>query len=379
MDPALNLARITPQQLLAGARRYVGVFVNELPGSVWRHRFLLGIIALYWGCGVAVAKLAGMPAAATVSAYFPTYVVMTPLTAATLLIGRGLIIMVAERPRRPLTQLAREFSTSLATPERLAHAAPILIGMLLFGGTFTLMKTSIPFLAPFSWDVTFEQVDRWVHGGIAPWQLLHPLLGWPIITWLINWAYNFWFYFLCLTWVWQAFSQRDDKLRMQFFLSLTIGWVLIGNVAATLLSSAGPCYFAQITGLPDPFQPLMTYLHEADLKYPVWALQAQDMLWQKYTMREVVLAGGISAMPSMHVAMATLFALVCWRTRRWLGIVMTIYAVIIQIGSVHLAWHYAIDGYAGSLGMLLIWWAVGRALDLRKADRPAVAAPTPTQ
>jgi membrane-associated phospholipid phosphatase len=123
----------------------------------------------------------------------------------------------------------------------------------------------------------------------------------------------------------------------------------------------------------------MTSLHEADSTYSVWALKTQDLLWQKYATREVIFAGGISAMPSMHVAMATLFALVCWRTRRWLGIVMATYAVIIQIGSVHLAWHYAIDGYAGSLGMLLIWWAVGRALEFRKADRPVMVAPTPTQ
>jgi hypothetical protein len=73
--------------------------------------------------------------------------------------------------------------------------------------------------------------------------------------------------------------------------------------------------------------------------------------------------------------MATLFALVCWRTKRWLGIIMTIYAVVIMIGSVHLAWHYVVDGYVGALGMLLVWWAVGRVLNRQDAGQPLATAP----
>jgi membrane-associated phospholipid phosphatase len=136
-----------------------------------------------------------------------------------------------------------------------------------------------------------------------------------------------------------------------------------------LFSSAGPCYFGQITGLPDPYLPLMTYLNDADQVHRVWALGAQAALWHNYALREFTMVSGISAMPSMHVALATLFALVCWRTKRWLGIVMSIYAVLIMIGSVHLGWHYAIDGYAGIGGMIAIWRLVGWALARHGAAR----------
>jgi hypothetical protein len=68
----------------------------------------------------------------------------------------------------------------------------------------------------------------------------------------------------------------------------------------------------------------------------------------------------------MHVAMATLFALLCWRVRRWLGVIMTIFALVIMIGSVHLAWHYAIDGYVGASGILLIWCLVGRLVGYKE-------------
>lgn len=376
MQTAPNLALIGPRALLIGVVRYLSLVLSELPAAIRRQGTLLALIALYWICGSIIGRLAGMPPANTITTYLPTFVVLVPMMAVALLILRAVIIMAIERPARPLSQLAREFATRLATPRCVARALPILAGMLVFGGTFTVMKASIPFLAPYAWDEAFAQLDKSLHGGTAPWELLQPLLGEPVITNAINWAYNLWFYFFGLIWVWQSFSQRDERLRSRFFFALVLGWILLGNVAATLFSSAGPCFFGRVTGLPDPFLPLVDYLHQTNRIYPIWALTAQDMLWQNYSMRTVELGAGISAMPSMHVAMATLFALVCWRTKRWLGIVMTVYAVIIMIGSVHLAWHYAIDGYAGALGMLLIWWGMGRALerwgDARAGD-PAAA------
>ncbi|HWA51320.1 MAG TPA: phosphatase PAP2 family protein [Dongiaceae bacterium] len=362
------------EAIRTAAQIYIRNFCAELPASVRRQSLVLGIIAVYWLSGMIVGHIAGMPPAATISTYLPTYMMMMPFMVLCLLGARAIIIMVAERPDRPLTQIWGELRISLATPERLAHAAPMLVAMLAFGGTFTVIKASIPSLAPFTWDQPFEALDRWLHGGVAPWELLQPLLGRPLITHAINWAYNFWFYFLSLIWVWQAFQSRDNRLRLRFFLALILGWILLGNVAATLFSSAGPCYFGRITGLADPYAPLMAYLHGVDKVHTIWALGAQEMLWNNYSLRDVTLGSGISAMPSMHVAIATLFALVCWHTKRWLGVVMTIYAVIIMLGSVHLGWHYAIDGYAGAAGMLVIWWAVGRLVDRIGDPRPLSVA-----
>ena len=72
-----------------------------------------------------------------------------------------------------------------------------------------------------------------------------------------------------------------------------------------------------------------------------------------------MLGKGISAMPSMHVATSVLFALVAWQTHRKLGIVLTVHAAAVMIGSVHLAWHYALDGYIGALLTYGIWRAAG--------------------
>lgn len=354
--------------------RCVRQFAATLPASFRSQSAVLLITLIYWISGIVVSNIANLPPAATVTTYGGTLIVMVPFMAVCLLALRGVIILVAERPERPLTQLARELRDSLATPQRLAHATPVLLAMLVFGGTFTTIKASIPAMLPFSWDQGFDELDRWLHGGAAPWELLQPVLGTPAVTYAVNWVYNLWFLTFNLVWIWQAFRQGDDRLRLQFFLSLILGWILLGSVLATLLASAGPCYFGRVTGLPDPYEPLMEYLRHVDDSYAVWALDAQETLWRNYAKGGVIVGSGISAMPSMHVAIATLMALVSWRVRRWLGVVMSAYAVGIMIGSVHLGWHYAVDGYLGAAGMIAIWWGAGRFVEWKERRGRASSA-----
>jgi PAP2 superfamily len=165
--------------------------------------------------------------------------------------------------------------------------------------------------------------------------------------------------------LWQMGNLKRPRLRMQFFLTYVLLWALLGNVAATLLSSVGPVYYGRLTGLSDPFAPLMDYLHAANEVVPVLALNVQDMLWKSYSENGLAIIGGITAMPSMHIATSTSFALVAFATDRRLGYLFAAFAVIIQIGSVHLGLHYAIDGYAAAIGTCLIWLAVGWLLRQR--------------
>jgi hypothetical protein len=53
----------------------------------------------------------------------------------------------------------------------------------------------------------------------------------------------------------------------------------------------------------------MTYLAEVHDRGFNPAFAVQEWLWQQYSSGDLVAAGGISAMPSMHVALATLFVL----------------------------------------------------------------------
>ncbi|OBQ71044.1 hypothetical protein A8146_26675 [Mesorhizobium loti] len=157
-----------------------------------------------------------------------------------------------------------------------------------------------------------------------------------------------------------ASPRVPEPIRIRYWRSTVISWLLIGLVMAAMFSSAGPCYFSEIVlGTPSPYADLMRYLDEVATAYPLSSSLTKDFLWQVY-IGNVDLPGGISAMPSMHNAQAALFAAVAYSINRRLGHVMLVYAVLIFLGSIHLGWHYALDGIVGVVAALAIWLACGK-------------------
>jgi len=275
------------------------------------------------------------------------------------LCGYAIYVMAVRRPER-LTHYLLTSLRSYITGQRLLFALPVIIMVPMFASSFTLIKGALPLLHPFEWDVRFSALDAQLHGGVHPWVWLHHALGYPLVTGAINFVYHLWFFFLIGSIYWLAFSMEQAKLRMQYLLSFVLTWILLGNFAALWLSSAGPCYFGRVTGLADPYAPLMHYLHTANQTVPVWALNVQDLLWNSYSGKPGTMPLGISAMPSLHVASSVQLALLGWRLNRRLGMAMCGFALCILVGSIHLGWHYAIDGYLGALGGLLVWKLVAR-------------------
>ncbi|MBY8122571.1 phosphatase PAP2 family protein [Vibrio fluvialis] len=158
-------------------------------------------------------------------------------------------------------------------------------------------------------------------------------------------------------------TKSGDKVT--FFLSFITCWLVLGCVLATLLSSAGPCYTELLNSSYNYYTPLMLRLQEQNQWLQqnhlpdIWALNIQNVLWHHFEARDQGIGSGISAMPSMHVSMAVLLALaVSALHRRW-GYLAWGYALMIQIGSVHLAWHYAVDGYVSTLLTVIIWRSIG--------------------
>ncbi|MGH7542571.1 MAG: phosphatase PAP2 family protein [Gemmatimonadota bacterium] len=136
-------------------------------------------------------------------------------------------------------------------------------------------------------------------------------------------------------------------------------WILLGTVMAVGFSSAGPCYYGRVVAGPDPFAPLMAYLQRVDAAHPLTALDVQALLWEGYVGRGRLIEG-IAAMPSLHVAVPVLFTIVAWGVDRRLGVLFGVYTALILVGSVHLAWHYAVDGYVTLALVPAVWWLAGR-------------------
>jgi PAP2 superfamily len=254
-------------------------------------------------------------------------------------------------------------------PYRLGTAVVASAAILLLLRTYSSWKPLIPLVRPYGeLDVGLMRLDRALHLGHDPWRLIQPLLGRPAVTLAVDLLYALWLPLNFAVVLWQASSTRA-AVRDRFLLSYALLWILLGTAAATAWSSVGPCYYGRIVAGPDVFAPLMSYLGEIHADRGLIALKIQENLWTYYLGREVLPLNGISAMPSMHVAGALLFALAGRRVSASVGWALGLYFVIVLVGSVHLGWHYAVDGYAGALAAWIIWWGVGGIMGRREHRR----------
>ena len=340
---------------------------RQIRSSVAENAPLLAVVGAYILTCLALRTVTGHPDLAPINDSTVAVGWRYLFVAAALPLGYHLIHFLlarlhrtGDRRRASLIEEWTEYRKRHFSVHRVVGLLIACVSLAVLLSTFWAFKKVLPVFSPFVWDPSMMRLDRALHFGTDPWALLQPILGHPAVTFLLDRLYYVWFIFIPLMIAWQGWS-RNRKLRLQFLLTYALCWILLGTVLAYWLSSAGPCYYGLVEAGPDPFAPLMDYLYGVHAQVPLNALQVQEWLWSGY-------AGlgpfeGISAMPSLHVALPVLYALVGVRVNRWLGLGFGIYAFLIFLGSVHLGWHYAIDGYVSVLAVIAIWKLVGYFLD----------------
>ncbi len=319
----------------------------------------LGIVIVFGAIVWSLTEIYDAPAYFTTSFYSKALHWATLFFVLLFVAYRTFYIMIFKRPRK-LTLAIIEDLSAVFTWQRIFTALPMLILIPIFFSLFTTAKNMIPIINPFSWDPFFVELESWLHFGYQPWELLHPILAFPIVTMVISFFYKLWFVTKFFVMYWQTFNVSRPHIREQFFISLLGIWIINGVILATWLSSVGPCYFGlAYPDLANPFAPLMEYLYSTDNLTAVFDLQAQEFLWQAYQGNAPVPFSGISAMPSMHVSLATLFVLLAWQYGTLVKTFFIYFLFFTLIGSVHLGWHYAADGYLSILTTIPIWYASG--------------------
>jgi len=284
-----------------------------------------------------------------------------PAFCASYLLGTAILfVVVAVRHR--FGRSARRFLIfpRVWTPREFLHrliaAAPFLIAWPFFMAGFTAMKNLLNAVVPFTWDTTFMEIGRELHFGQHPWQWLD--IENPVVTRLLESTYAFWGVLLVAIPFAVALQHAGTLARSRFLISVVLVFVLLGNLAAGVFMSAGPFWF-QFTGAEhNDYAGLFAYLMQVDPNGDFSAISFQRYLWRAYLQGTTQPGTGISAFPSIHVAIATLYLLHAWPLGRLARLAAATYLVAIMVGAVHLGWHYSLDCYAGFLGAVLITGAV---------------------
>jgi hypothetical protein len=346
------------------------------------HNLILGDVPIYLIAGALLASCFALFSVYGLGEIGPALIAkngqLYGLTALALLVIDMTWLLVRHRPAEPTKFLLATYRGRLADVTVLARL-PLFAIAIAFMPFFSKLKSMIPLFNDFNWDPAFIEWDRKLFFGYDAWQVLQPVLGYPIVTSVLAILYHGWTLLIYAGALFFLFYRAARPVTRQYFLGFVLIWTLIGGGLATLFASVGPCFVGPIFGDPT-FDAQMAYLNAANERFPVLTLHVQDLLLQWYHAGERGLGSGITAMPSMHVSMAMLSWLAMRRVSRKAGWWLFAFFVVIWVASVHLAYHYAVDGLVSVIATAAIWSACGallRAWDRRLVPVFRERAPLP--
>jgi hypothetical protein len=266
----------------------------------------------------------------------------------------GLIWLLLTRSRGRNLKGALRWVTSRNWLEIVFLRIPLAFFLMSVVGYLLLnFKINIHNFAAYSWDHYFAEIDRLLFFGYDPWVLSHRVFNTPDTTKLLDNLYLAWFLVQKICALYVAVLPFRHRLRLAFLMTYSLNWLFGGVFLAILLPAAGPVYMEAIYGDP-MFKPLMDLLYQQSSLIQLKALSIQEWLWDGFTKPDAD-PFGISAFPSLHVEMATACACLGFAVHRAIGWLLVVFTAITLIGSVHLGWHYAIDGIAGIFLAIVIW------------------------
>lgn len=309
-----------------------------------------------------VTTLAQLNALVMIAGVILLGITATPLSQLLPIAARFMVAMAALGTAIALATTYVCFRESRAIPNAAFVARLALAGLLvaLTISVFGIFKQMVLPMRGFPLDPALARLDRWLLLGHDAWAVSHALTPGIWATIVYDRLYSVWMLAMVLFPMVAMVAIPRSDLRVRLVTCWLASWIIVGGLLAWMLGSAGPCYYTALIGPDAGFalldQRLGEQLREATaMGSNIDALSFQPKLLSVFGSETLAPAGGISAMPSMHVAMAALFAIGGFQVRNWLGWIATVYCALIWIGSVHLGWHYFADGLVSILVMLALW------------------------
>jgi len=309
---------------------------------------------------------------------FVTYCVILPFV--TIIVGITRIIHRLDK-RRSLAYRA------MFSPRRVARFIAGTLLMMLVLAPFEAMFASIKSAfsgRDFGYDKAIADFDKLIHLGHVPVKYLLSFAQNELLLRAIEFNYDVLWFVLCFgVLYWVLISPRAEGIRLRYCATFFFVWVIVGNIVAGMFPSAGPAFYDLVTGDAQRFSKLRAFLENTSGSFSS-AYDSQHYLWYLHQQGLSGFGSGISAFPSLHVALIAMNALFIGQHSRKLGRIAGAYTLVIMVSSVYLGWHYAADGYAAVVLTCVIYFAVKwaqpwlRSLEWRpaRASVPVRVVPT---
>lgn len=231
----------------------------------------------------------------------------------------------------------------------------LMLGTLLIAigaSLFLPLKYAIPGQVPFWLDAPLAGAERRLFGADA-WVIADRLFGWALAP--VDRVYGLWLPVQSVA-LFTLMLEPPSPAKSRALIAYSLAWFVLGVVAATLLSSTGPIFYDRLIGGQD-FAALTERLRSGG----AWMVRGEsDAMWASLASGRPGFVAGISAMPSLHVAISVWIWLTARTMASRLAPFALGYAIFVWVASVQLGWHYVSDGLAGALGMWGIWWLAGK-------------------
>lgn len=196
-----------------------------------------------------------------------------------------------------------------------------------------------------SWDPILQKIDIIILQQ-HPWQTINQMIPVGVLKTIIRFFDLIYVYWFSVQWIsiYDAAFFAPEELRVRTFMNFILIWVL-GTIMGGFFASGGPFFYSVNAYNIQQFNFIQTMYHEGFL----FCAHAQGVLWENFLTYDKKVRLGISAFPSLHVAISY-FVFLYSRERQKLQYLTFAFFITIWIASVVLGWHYFIDG----LGAILL-------------------------